>query len=289
MPGSPCAVASIRRRFAGSLGDPARELAAVLGAECGLELLDPAPVLAEGGNDRLAIVEEDVDPDARIGARDPRHVAQRAARRLEGVVAVDARRAGLVEQHVGEGVRHVTRDRDEPVVGARIDRDGPRPERGDEAVHRAQQLRPGARGRRQEPGRTLEELRIRTLWAARLGAADRMAADEAAVSSGGGADRALRRADVGDDAPARREREHLSDDVGQLRHGSGDEDEVGALHGGFERGDGLDRLLLAGDAEHVRIGIPAADGGSAAPCGKRGGRADQSRPDDGDVPEHVRA
>ena len=148
---------AVRRRehpapVARRLGDPARELAAVLGGERPLELLDPAAVLAERRDDRLAVVEEDVDPDARIGAGDPRHVAQRAAGRLERVVTVDAGRAGLVEQDVRERVRQVARDRDEPVVGAGVDRDGPRAERRDEAVHRAEQLR--ARSRRSASGTT---------------------------------------------------------------------------------------------------------------------------------------
>ena len=242
----------------GSLGDPARELPTVLGHERGLELLDPAPVLAERGHDRVAVVEEDVDPDARVRAGDARHVAQRAARRLQRIVAVDARRAGLVEQHVGERVRHVARDRDEPVVRAGVDRDRPRAERGDESVHGAEQLRAGGRGRRQEPGRALEELGVRPLGAARLGAADRMPADEPLVAVGGGADRALRRADVGDGASLRRDGEDLADDVGKLGNGRRDQDEVGTVDGVRERLDRVDRLTRLRGTEHVRIGIPAA-------------------------------
>ena len=53
----------------------------------------------------LAVVEEDVDPDPRVGAADARHVRQRAARGLERVVPVDPRRARLVEEDVREDVR----------------------------------------------------------------------------------------------------------------------------------------------------------------------------------------
>ena len=111
------------------LADPAGEEARVARGERGLELLDPPPVLAERGDERVAVVEEDVHPDARVGARDPRHVAERAARGLQRVVPVDPRGARLVQEHVRERVRQVARHRDEPVVRAGVDRDRPRPER----------------------------------------------------------------------------------------------------------------------------------------------------------------
>ena len=77
--------APVRRRLA----DPAREEAGVAGRERGLELLDAAPVLGERRGERGAVLEEDVDPDARVRARDAGHVAQRAAGRGERVVALD--------------------------------------------------------------------------------------------------------------------------------------------------------------------------------------------------------
>ena len=55
----------------------------------------------------------------------------------ERLVALDARRAGLVRDDVGEHVRDVARQRDEPVVRLGVDRDGRRADVGDEAVHRA--------------------------------------------------------------------------------------------------------------------------------------------------------
>ena len=56
---------------------------------------------------------------------------------------------------------------------------------------RAQQLGPGPGGRRQEPGRALEQLGVRPLRAARLGTADRVAADEAGVCPRAAAQTAL--------------------------------------------------------------------------------------------------
>ena len=78
---------------AARLADPAREEARVARAERRFDLLDAPPMLGERGGERLAVVEEDVDPDARVGAADARHVAQRAARGLQRVVAVDAGRS----------------------------------------------------------------------------------------------------------------------------------------------------------------------------------------------------
>ena len=163
-PGSPCAVASMRRRLPAASAIQRASWPPSSAVERRLELLDPAAVLAERGHDRLAVVEEDVDPDPRVRAGDAGHVAQRAARRLQRVVAVDARRAGLVEEHVRERVRQVARDGDEAVVRAGVDRDRPGAERGDEPVHRAQQLRAGRRrsgsGTRSRP-RTARRSRAR--------------------------------------------------------------------------------------------------------------------------------
>src|SRR6476646_10506289 len=78
------------------LSDPAREVAGVALLQRRLHLLDAPAVLRERAADRLCIVEEDVDPDARVRARDARHVAQRAAGMRERLVTLDARFAGLV-------------------------------------------------------------------------------------------------------------------------------------------------------------------------------------------------
>ena len=134
----------------GGLADPAREEAGVAGRERRLDLLDPPPVLGERRRQRRAVLEEDVDPDARVRAGDAGHVAQRATGRGERLVAVDARAARLVQEHVRECVRQVARDRDEPVVRLRIDRDRHRPERRDEAVQRPCSCR--ARSRRPASG-----------------------------------------------------------------------------------------------------------------------------------------
>ena len=147
----------------GRLPDPARQEARVLALERPRELLDAAAVLPQAVEQRLAVVEEDVDPDPRVGAGDAGHVAERPADGAQRVVAVHAARAGLVCEDVRDGVRQVARDRHEPVVRAGVDRDRPRAEAGDEPVHRAVVGRVGGRGRREEPRRALEEVGARVL------------------------------------------------------------------------------------------------------------------------------
>ena len=116
--------------------DPAREEAGVAGRERLLHLLDATAMLGERRRQRFGVVEEDVDPDPGIRAGDASHVAQRPARRGERLVPVHAHRAGLVQQHVRERVREVTRQRDEPVVRLRIHRHRHGAERRHEAVQR---------------------------------------------------------------------------------------------------------------------------------------------------------
>ena len=72
----------------------------------------------------------------------------------------------------------MARQRDEPVVRVGIDRNRGRAEVGHEAVDEPIALGVRAGERRQEPRCALEELPARVLRAARLRAADRVAADE---------------------------------------------------------------------------------------------------------------
>ena len=130
----------------------------------------------------------------------------------------------------------MAREREQPIVRMRVDRHRHGPERGDEPVHEPVPGRRRLRERGEEPGRALEELRARMFRAAGLGAADRMAADEAHAVGDGRGDAALGRADVGDRARlgARGERRgHLGD---ERRDGRGDDGELGALDSVLERG-----------------------------------------------------
>src|SRR5256885_3811797 len=61
---------------------------------------DAPPMLRESSGKRLGVVEEDVDPDARVGARNARHVPQGSARGGQRLVPVDTR--GRSEEHTSE-------------------------------------------------------------------------------------------------------------------------------------------------------------------------------------------
>jgi hypothetical protein len=187
-----------------------------------------SPVLARRGQQRVAVVEEDVDPDPRVRAGDARHVAERAAGRRQGVVPVDRARARLRREQVRDDVRQMARERDEPVMRDRVDRDRPRADRRHHRVHLREPLRVGVVDRCQEVGRALEQLGAGRRGSARLRSADRVAADEPRAV--GAVDPPhhvrLRRTDVGH-GRVRRRRHHRRRDGGrQLRHRRAHHDEL---------------------------------------------------------------
>ena len=241
----------------GRFRDPAREKAGVALAQRALDLLDAASVLGERSRERLRIVEEDVDPDTRVRAGDPRHVAQRPAGRSERLVPVDARRARLVQQQVRERVREVARQRDEPVVRLRIDRHRHRTKRDDEAVQQPVALRIGRRDRRQEPRRAAEQLAVRMRGAVRLRAAHGMPADEAPVADGL-RDRSLRRADIGDRRRLAARRQHCRHLRGNEGHRRRHDRELGGGDRLLERPRRLHRPALGRNTQRLGIDVPAA-------------------------------
>ena len=266
---------------AGRLADPPREKAGVARGQRGFELLDAATVLRQGLGHRVPVLEEDVDPDPRVGAGHAGHVAQRAAGGCERLVALDPHRAGLVEEDVGERVRQVARDRDEAVVRVGGDRDRDRAERGDEAVEQLVPLGLGARDRGQKPGRALEQLGRRPLGAARLGAADRVAADEARLAGRRGDHGALGRADVRHGAAVRGGVEHRPDLRRQRGDRRRDDGQLGTGERGAEIGRGLDRAAFRRPGEVRLVRIPAGHVLDARPSGgEADGRADQAGADD---------
>ena len=248
------------------LADPAREKPPVAVRQRPLDLLEGAALLCEREPERLPVVEEDVDPDPWVRACDTGHVAQGAARSLERIVAVDPRRARLVEEHVRKHVRQVARQADEPVVRVRPDRDGSRAERADEAVQQPQPLRRRRRRRGKEPRRAVEELRRGAAGAARLGAADRVAADEPRVRRGRRADRALRRADVGDRAPFGCPVKDFSHGVREIADRRSHHDEIRVRHGCGDGRGGQHCPALTCERRALR-----RPGPSPSPCRRRHG------------------
>ena len=156
-------------------------------------------------------------------------------------VALDARRAGLVEKDIGEDVRQVARHRNQAIMGIGIDGDGPGAELLDEHVHRAVTLGHRRSERGQKPGRAFEEIGTRASRATRLGTADRVAPNVARIVAGSGADRALGRADVGDRALVGRRVENLAHDRGQCGDGDRDERDVRSAKRPGERRRRLER------------------------------------------------
>ena len=282
-PGSGNADSSSRRRLPVASPIQRARKPASPARERGLDLLDPPPVLGERRGERLPVLEEDVDPDPRVRTGDPRHVAERSPGGGERVVPLEPGRARLVEQDVRERVGQVARHGDELVVCVGIDRDRARTDRRHERVHLPVVRRVGACGRCQEPGCAVEQIRRRARRPARLGATDRVTADEARIAGRSRADRALRRADVRHRAVVGGTREHRGDDTRQRGHRHGDDRERGAVERLRDRRCGLDRLRSAGDGERLRVAVPAGHAlDPRAARGEPGGGSDQTGADDGE-------
>ena len=111
---------------------------------------------------------------------------------------------------------------------AGIDGHGHRAKVADEAVDEPVSGGIAVRERREKPGRALEEIGRRVSGAARLRAADRVAADEPRRARRRLADRGLRRADVGHGAVVGARLQHGAHLRRQLSHRHGDHGELGA-------------------------------------------------------------
>jgi hypothetical protein len=125
-------------------------------------------------------------------------------------------------------VRQVADRGHHAVVDVGVDDRRPRAQAGQQPVQALEQRALGRRGRGQVPRGAVEEVLARVLDAGRLGARQRVAADEARIARGA-EDSALRRADVGDDRAAWRLLEDRGHRVGQRVDRHGDEDRVGAI------------------------------------------------------------
>ena len=283
VPRSGYASASMRPRFRPASRDPAREEAGVARVERLLQLLDPAAVLAQRLAYRAGVLEKDVDPDPRVRSGDARHVPQRSPRRGgQRLVPVDPRRAGLVDEQVGERMREVAGQRDEPVVDGRVDGDGRGAERGDEAVDEAVRLGRGLGAGREEPRGALEQVGARMGGAVRLGAADGVTADEAR-RRGRGRHARLGRADVGDRAAVRARGQDGLDRGDELRHRRCNHRQPGAVQRPLEAGRLVDRAALGRDGERPLVRVVAGHVVAPLPGGEPDGGADQAGADDGDA------
>jgi hypothetical protein len=129
-------------------------------------------------------------------------------------------------------------------VGLGVDRDRPGAEADEQAVQALVQQAAGALGRRQVPGRAVEQVGARGVDAGRLGARDRMPADEARVVDRR-RQRALGRSDVGHERVVACGGERVGDERRQRAHRRAGEDGVRTLDGvGDRAGGAVDRAAL---------------------------------------------
>ncbi len=174
---------------------PARQVGA--GAQLRADRLELGDGAVERVGQRVAVGRVDAAPQAGVGAGDARRVAEARAGGRRALAAERVERLG--HEDVGHDVRQVADGGHHAVVDVGVDDGGPRAEPGEQPVQALEQRALGRRGRGQVPGGAVEEVLARVLDAGRLRARQRVAADEARVARGVD-DRALGRADVGDDA-----------------------------------------------------------------------------------------
>ena len=156
------------------------------------------------------------------------------------------------------------------VVG--VERLRPRAELDEQAVQALVEDAGRPRRRRQVPRRAVEQLGAGVLDARRLGAGERMAADEARVGDGGD-DRPLGRADVGHDAARAGVRQRLAHGARQRADRRGDERGVRAVQRlRRRRARGVEHTARERRLEHAGCGVEAPH------LGARPGRGRRARP-----------
>ena len=207
-PGSSYAVASIRRRLpAASAIQRARKPASpAASADSSCSTRRRCSPSAAASASRLS---RKMSTQMRgFAPGDARHVAQRAAGRLQADRGRRSRDApAWLRSTFASACGRWLVTRDEPVVRAGSIATGRAPSAVDEAVDEPEPLRRRrARGGVRNQVAPSNSSARGALGPSRLGAADRVAADEARIAAGRGAHRALRRADVGDRAVSARRR-----------------------------------------------------------------------------------
>ena len=235
----------------------------LLVAERGAQHAEARDQLVDGVEAGVAVGGEDLRPQAGVGARHARHVAERGAGQ-RGLEAALGREPG--ERLRGQ-VRHVARARDRRVVLLGRAGDDPAAERVDRLREREQRLERSA-GRAGRPGRALQQHRRRGGPARGLRARHRVGADEPLVR---GQPR-LHRGGVGDERGGQR-LEHLPHDVGAAGGRHGHEHELAAVEARDVGGD-LE-ALAGGRLAHGGVGVVARAAERA-----QQGAADQPEPDD---------
>ena len=205
--------------------------------------------------ERVAVGRVDLRPQRRVGTRDAGRVAEARPGRRQRLAA--ERLGRLRDEQVGDDVRKMRDDRHQPVVVVGRDRGRHGAEAGDEprqalVEHAGRRL---ARG--QVPRRAVEEVRAGVRHAGRLGAGERVAADEA-VARDRPDERGLRRPDVADDRVRQRLAER-ADGVRQRVDGDAGDRDVGRADLGDAADRLVDRAALERDPQRLRAAVAADD------------------------------
>jgi hypothetical protein len=235
---------------------PGRDLA--LGQARG-HLLEGSGEVADLLADRGPVREIDVTPHRRVRPGHARRVAKARPHLAQRLPVLEQPSGGLGDEHVGQHVREVTEDGDQPVVRRGIDGHRSGAEVDHEAVEPFVEQSLGVRQRGQVPDRALKEVRTGVLHSGGFRAGDRMPADEALV-----VDRTkellLRRADVGHGAVGPSGVESRLHEARQGADRSAGEAELAALERIGNGGrDPIDRPQLAPPLEAVGISTEAHD------------------------------
>ncbi len=224
-------------------------------------VLEPGEIRVERVEHRVAVRREDVEPDRGMTRSDTGHVPEPARRESQQRAVLRLVRRRDVHERRRRELRDVADERDEYVVVVRR-------HRHDLGLHAAQQRAQGGvrlfdgRGRRREyPGRADEHVGAGAVDALLLGTRHRMTADEPGGAVGTPDrhrvdDRALHRADVGDERDARLQ--ELHDRVGNRADRQRDERDVDAGRGRREIGGRRsDRTELDRALEPVGVAVEA--------------------------------
>jgi len=226
----------------------------------------------EGGDDRVAVLDTDVGPDAGVSGRDARHVAEPTRGQPEQGGVLLGSFGGEPHQGCRREVGYVRDDRDQRVVLLRRERDHVGAEGRHDRPHARVCLGVGVDRRGEDPRGPGEELGIGAVHALLLGTGHGVAPHETGMVHARH-DRGLHPADVGDDAAASDRARGLCRD---RRHRDRYERELGVGIVAHR----VERPQVVGACGTSLVDVAAGD--VPAPCPQRepDGTSDQPRADD---------
>ena len=258
----------------------AQPVAVAVAVEQGAHLPQPAHEVVDLRAERDAVGAVDLLPQRRVRARDARRVAKRRPGRGQRL-AVE-RLGRLLDEQVRDDVRQVRHGRHQAVVVGGRDRRRHRAEARDEAREALVEHAGRALAGRQVPRRAVEEILARMRDTGRLGAGERVAADEV-LASDGLDERLLRRADVRDDR-ARQPVAEVAHRAGERVDRHGRDRDVGLSEIVQRRDCLVDRAHRKRGLKRGGAAVPAHDPRPQAPARRQPDRAaDEPDAEQGDA------